>query len=300
MENTIHTTEWQIVFESPSKGACSDRSLVLHSLDIPCEIVFDEAQYQLVVPETYAEKARYELWQYQQENVKTHPESPRIEVVYQNSTPGIVGYVAVISVVALLAGEAAFDFNWFVAGRVDGVLIRTGEWWRTVTALTLHSGLRHFAGNLGFGILFGVMAGRIIGPGVTWFAVVLSSSLANFINTLLLDSTHRSIGASTAVFATLGLLAGFVWRAKLMAQDRWPYRIGPIVGGLALLAYTGSGDANTDVGAHVVGFFCGFVTGTALTLVYRFIPKPRVQIGAGFLAIATLIVAWVVALQHLG
>ena len=79
------------------------------------------------------------------------------------------------------------------------------------------------------------MAGRLVGSGVTWFSVVVASAAANFLNTSLLESTHRAIGASTAVFAALGLVSGFAWRAKLMAQDRWPLRLGPIVGGIALL-----------------------------------------------------------------
>jgi len=212
---------------------------------------------------------------------------------------GVTGYIVIISIVAVLAGEAAFNRDWIAAGRVDGALIRAGEWWRTITALTLHSGLPHFVGNLGFGAVFGIMAGRVLGPGVTWLAVVVASATANFINTILLDSTHRSIGASTAVFAALGLVAGFVWRAKLFSQDRWPLRIGPIVGGIALLAYTGTGspDSNTDTGAHLVGFVCGFVTGTLLTLVYRYVPDLRVQKIAGTAAVAIVIFAWITALR---
>ncbi len=38
-----------------------------------------------------------------------------------------------------------------------------------------------------------------------------------------------------------GLVAGFVWHGRLMAQDRWSYRYGPVVGGLALLMFTGTG-----------------------------------------------------------
>ena len=76
---------------------------------------------------------------------------------------------------------------------------------------------------------------RMLGPGVAWLAVLLAAALGNTANTLLLDSTHRSIGASTAVFATLGILAGYVWRGQLMAQDRWSTRYGPIIGGLARL-----------------------------------------------------------------
>ena len=90
---------------------------------------------------------------------------------------------------------------------------------------------------------------------------------------------------------------GFVWAAKLMAQDRWAYRLGPIVGGLALLMYTGTGDENTDIGAHLLGFVCGFGMGMLLTVVGKMPAPPRVQIAAGAAALGLIAVAWIVALQ---
>jgi len=289
---------WRIAFESTSRKDCSDRSLVLHSLGIPYELLTDGPALQLVVPAEFIEKAKYELWQYEIENRQAPAAPSRLTPVYQNATPGVLVYAAIITVVALLAGEAVLDRNWFAAGRVDGVLIRSGEWWRSVTALTLHSGLKHYAGNLGFGIAFGIMAGRVLGSGVTWLAVVISGGCANLLNTLLLDSSHRSIGASTAVFAVLGILAGFVWRGKLMKQDRWAYRIGPVVGGLALLAYTGTGDANTDVGAHLAGFACGFLSGMALTFWYHLVPQRNIQRIAGTAAVMIIAGAWFFALRN--
>lgn len=252
----------------------------------------------IVVPEPYLERARYEIWQFESENRVTRTEKPGLKPVYQESAWGVAGYIAVISIVAVLAGEAAFNRDWLAAGRVDGVLIRQGEWWRTITALTLHSGLPHFAGNVVFGAIFGVMAGRVLGPGVTWLAAVVSASLANLANTLLLDPAHRAIGASTAVFAVLGIVAGLSWRARFFRQDRWAYRLGPIVGGLALLAFTGAGSpgSNTDIGAHLAGFACGFASGSLLTLVYRFVPDPRVQKAAGAAALGLVVLAWIVAL----
>jgi membrane associated rhomboid family serine protease len=115
---------------------------------------------------------------------------------------------------------------------------------------------------------------------------------------LLLESTHRSIGASTAVFAALGIVAGFVWRGKLMAQDRWPYRVGPIVGGLALLMYTGTGDANTDIGAHLMGFLCGFAGGILLIRFRDELDNPRRQVIAAAMTIALLIGSWFIAFQR--
>ena len=286
---------WTIIFDSTNRQACNDRALVLTSLKIPYEILSDDRRYMLVVPAEVEEKAKYEIWQYDKENQPVPKARPRLVPEFQNPVPGVVIYIVIVCLVAWLAGESVFNRDWVAAGRVDGELIRQGEWWRTLTALTLHSGLRHLAGNIGFGALFGILAGRLFGSGLTWLCVVVASGFANTLNTLLLASDHKAIGASTAVFAALGLIAGFVWRAKLMAQDRWAYRLGPIVGGLALLAYTGTGGPNTDIGAHLAGFVCGFGSGTLLTLLPKIPSSRQFQLFFGTSAVAALTIAWAVA-----
>lgn len=286
----------RVVFESRNRRQCSDRALVLESVRIPYQLVDDGPTCALVVPAEYSPQAIEELRLYEQENPPLQ-RRPRNQIVYQDALPGVVAYVLVVCAVAWMAGYSVFGSNWFVAGRVDGTLIRDGEWWRTVTALTLHADVRHLLGNLVFGVFFGIFTGRLLGSGVGWLAVVLAAALGNTANTLLLDSAHRSIGASTAVFATLGILAGYVWRGRLMAQDRWSTRLGPIVGGLALLMFTGTGDENTDIGAHLMGFVCGFAAGMLLTLLGRMPAPLRVQLAAGGAALAIVATAWVAALQ---
>lgn len=286
---------WSIIFDSTNRQACNDRALVLTSLKIPYEILSDDRRYMLVVPVEVEEKAKYEIWQYDRENQPAPKPKPRLVPEFQNPVPGVVIYIVIVCLVAWLAGESAFNRDWVAAGRVDGELIRQGEWWRTLTALTLHSGLRHLAGNIGFGALFGILAGRLFGSGLTWLCVVVASGFANALNTMLLASDHKAIGASTAVFAALGLIAGYVWRAKLMAQDRWAYRLGPIVGGIALLAYTGTGGPNTDIGAHLAGFVCGFGFGMLLTLLPKIPSSRQLQLLLGTSAVAALTIAWAVA-----
>jgi len=286
----------RVVFESRNRRQCSDRALVLASVQIPYQLIDDGLSCALVVPAEHSARAVEELRLYEDDNPPVHPR-PRKRIVYQDALPGIIGYVLVVCVVAGMAGYSFFGSNWFAAGRVDGTLIRDGEWWRTITALTLHSGVRHLLGNLVFGVFFGIFAGRLLGSGVAWLAVVIAAAFGNTANTLLLDSTHRSIGASTAVFATLGLLAGYVWRGQLMAQDRWSTRFGPVIGGLALLMFTGTGDENTDIGAHLLGFVCGFSMGMLLTFIGKMPAPPRIQIAAGGAALGLVAIAWIVALQ---
>jgi len=286
----------RVVYESTNRQSCSDRALVLASVQIPYQLMDDGMSCVLVVPAEYSPRAVEELRLYDDENPPVRPK-PRKRIVYQDALPGVIGYVLVVCVVAWLAGYSFFGSNWFVAGRVDGTLIRDGEWWRTITALTLHSGVRHLLGNLVFGVFFGIFAGRLLGSGVAWLAVLVAAALGNTANTLLLDSTHRSIGASTAVFATLGILAGYVWRGQLMAQDRWSTRFGPIIGGLALLMFTGTGDENTDIGAHLLGFVCGFATGMLLTVIGKMPAPPRTQRAAGGIALGLIAISWLIALQ---
>jgi membrane associated rhomboid family serine protease len=291
---------WSIVYESRHRRRCTERSLVLDSLDIPHEVLQGEAGWAIAVPASDTEAARRELAQYARENLVASPGGPVRLPVYQDALPGIIGYFVILLVVAWAAGTSLFGRDWVAAGRVDGELLRQGELWRLVTAQTLHGSLKHLLGNLGFGALFGLFAGRLLGSGVAWLVIVLAACLANELNVLLLDNSHRSIGASTAVFAALGVVAAYVWSSNFMSQDRWPYRVGPLVGGLALLAFTGTGDANTDIGAHLMGFVFGFAAGAALAHSRLPLDQARLQRGAAVLAIALVISAWGLAFSVAG
>lgn len=288
--------DMRVVFESRNRRACSDRALVLTAVQIPHQLIDDIAGCALIVPAQFSAQAMDELRLYDEENPPRRPKTVKA-FAHQNAVPGVIAYIIVICAVAWFEATSFFGQDWIGAGRIDGVLMRAGEWWRTVTALTLHSGLRHLAGNIVFGAFFGFFAGRLLGPGIAWLAIVLAGASGNALNMLLLESSHRAIGASTAVFAALGLLAGFVWRARLMSQERWPYRLGPIVGGFALLMYTGTGDANTDVGAHLMGFLCGLAAGVLLTTFRDRLVSKRLQISAAALTFSLVVAAWLIAFR---
>lgn len=286
--------DMRVVFESRNRRACADRALVLAAAEIPHQIIDDFSGCALIVPAEFSARATSELRLYDEENPPQRPVKV-IPFPYQNAIPGIVAYVATIVMFAMLSWNSAFNEDWFVAGRIDGALVRAGEWWRSITALTMHAGLRHLVGNVVFGTFFGFLAGRLLGSGIAWLAVVVTAASGNLLNTLLLESAHRSIGASTAVFAALGITAGFVWRAQMMSQERWSYRIAPIVGGLALLMYTGTGDENTDIGAHLMGFVCGFLGGMLLTRFRHHLTDRQSQKTAAIVTAAILVLAWIAA-----
>jgi len=104
------------------------------------------------------------------------------------------------------------------------------------------------------------------------------------------------VGASTAVFAALGIMAAYSWRERLALPQRWARRWGPLVAGVALLGWTGSGGEDTDLVGHVAGFVVGTLLGAVAAV-------PRVQALTrrvpqwlcGFAALASVALAWALA-----
>ena len=92
--------DWTVVFEHRAKRPCADRALVLTSLDIPHELMQTADLCLLVVPGEFAEKARFEIWQYEEENKRDVRTPPVVQPVYQNPLPGVVAYVVIVCLVA--------------------------------------------------------------------------------------------------------------------------------------------------------------------------------------------------------
>jgi len=166
-----------------------------------------------------------------------------------------------------------------------------------LTALTLHGDLPHLLSNLAFGALFGYPAARLFGPGIAWLLILLGGGIAYGADALLHPPNHYLLGASTAVFTALGLVAAYGWRRHLRNWAPWMRRSAPLIGGIALLAFTGTGGENTDVLAHLAGF----VVGTGIGALCARLPMPLpgrngLQWAAGLTAIALLASAWGLAL----
>lgn len=217
-------------------------------------------------------------------------------------------------------GLAAFVFKtgywegdagsrWFAAGVANAQKIRAGEWWRAVTAMTLHADVMHLVGNIIASLIFMGAAGRWLGSGVAAMLIVLAGTVANLLTAWLGEREHYSVGASTATFAALGLVVGLQvvrrWRGGGSVRRRAWIAAGA---GLALLAMLGMG-ARADVFAHAFGLGVGTLLGVGAGIVDRPATNAhanrRTKIAAvlanGLLAVASfgaLAGAWAIALAH--
>ena len=292
--NTVAPAEIVEIFRSFWRSACEERGFVLHAVGIPSQVVWLGRAWALVVPAAHQAAALAHLEQYERENPpRRHPPPP--EPLHRRAWIGSATYAAVMLLVGYLAGGLAFDADWLDAGALVAGPTRAGELWRAVTALTLHLDVGHLLANLGFGTVFGLLAGQLLGPGVAWATVLAAAAAANLLNAFIQPATHSSVGASTAVFATLGLLAAYAWRRRRDQGDRWAYRWAPLIAGVILLGFTGAGGERTDVLAHLTGFAMGLLAGVAHAS-WR-IPRGAVaQVVAGVLAIAVIAGAWRLAL----
>jgi rhomboid protease GluP len=274
--------------------------LVLEAKGVPYERVESDGAWLLVVAPPLAQAAADELTRYAAERA-VRREAPAPFVPFAGSAVGAAVYAFVLILVAYCAGIELFGIDWLRLGALESKAGAAGEWWRAVTALTLHLDQEHLLGNLLFGIGIGVLAGRMFGPGFAWLGILLSGAAANMVDMLVSPAGHRAVGASTAVFAALGLLAGFGWGGRRNLRDRRFYRWAPLFGGVCLLALLGAGTEHVDVLGHLLGF----MTGTAVGWIFARAGLPRsrsaaFQLTMGAIAAALLGGAWFLALRHAG
>jgi len=288
----------EIVYRTDDYASCRERALVLKAMGIRHEIGFMGGSHILVVAATDAAAARAELDAYARERDETPHALPAI--VHRGSGwAGVWCYAATLVLVAVLEGQGWLGFDWVEAGRTDAGAIRGGEWWRAITALTLHADVSHLLGNVVVGGLFGVYVGQLLGSGLGWFSILVGGALGNLINAWIRPSSHTSIGASTAVFAALGIVAAYAWVRRKRFHGQWLKRCAPLVGGVVLLSYFGTAGARTDVGAHVAGFLAGLAIGAIHgTLGDRLVMSWKGQVAIGAATLGALAGAWFLALTR--
>jgi membrane associated rhomboid family serine protease len=160
------------------------------------------------------------------------------------------------------------------AGELDSVAVYgRGEWWRAATALFLHADIGHLVSNALAGIFAFSAVISTFGRARGWAALAVAAVAGNLaVAGVNYPGPYRSLGASTAIFAGLGLLTGRAVRA--VQRDRTPRSLrallAPLAAGLALLGLYGAGGINIDVGAHAAGFLSGLALGFAIG-----VPAPR-------------------------
>ncbi|MEO7094822.1 MAG: rhomboid family intramembrane serine protease [Polyangiales bacterium] len=287
----------------------AELQLVIKALGVQHGISSRDDGFYFLVPVKKAARVRDALIDYERENRDWPPRrAPREKLAYAGASSSRLSVVwaAVLSIVFLFSGTVAVRGPWFRAGVASSDRILHGEVWRAVTALTLHADAAHLFGNVAAGGVFLWAASRRLGAGRAAMFTLLAGTIGNLANAVahgIQHVPHSSIGASTAVFATVGLLVGSQARVNRGAGTRsMTDRMGPWVGGAAILGMLGA-SAQSDLWAHFYGLVAGVLLGLAAARTPAAAESAKgarrwVQPAYALATIGTLVASWGLAFAY--
>lgn len=261
-------------------------ALVLASDGLHPRVVSARGGFAVDVPEAEVDRAASSLAAYRNEN-------PPVEPVVHAAPPPVdlntgLFFSTLFVVFFAVTGPRDPDIVWFARGAADATQILAGETWRIVTALTLHADLGHLLGNALAGTLFiGAVCGAL-GAGFGGALVLAAGAVGNLLNALFHQDQHSSVGASTAIFGAVGILATLGVSRYRARGARGRRVLVPVAAALALVAMLGSGP-RADLSAHLFGLLAGAALGLGCA---RPVARPPGTVWQGTLLAAATIAVW--------
>ena len=286
--------------------AARERGLVVAAMDLPYWIEREDRAWVLFVEENAHGQAAAALAEFEaEEQARVHVQKPEPLVI-----PKLALALTLVAMVIFYRMQTGANPVLIERGVAVDARILHGEWWRCFTALTLHGGVEHLVSNLGLAVFAFAFAFSRFGTGAGLLGTVLGGALGNLLNAFAhAAKPHASLGSSTALFASLGLLAGGELAARLMhraTRTGWQLLV-PVGAGLAFLSlYGGAGSnrdgtpimdtGNVDLMAHLFGLVAGVVLGSVLFAAgLRRGARAWVQAVCGGAVIVVLAAAWMAA-----
>jgi len=270
--------------------------LILSASGIAYHVKRGPAGWEIWVDAASYDAALASIRQYLQENQDVSLKGDTDSEPFQKTFTGLwVSLVLLIWYLFYLTGAGKQMFIRAFGASSDAIL--HGELYRVVTALMLHADPVHLAGNMAGIAIFGTAVCGTMGTGVGWFMILLTGIFGNLLNAVCLQTGHLSIGASTAIFGAIGILAGYQFLKRFRSPGQKMKAWLPIAGGLALLGFLGSGP-HTDLTAHLFGFLSGLVLGILKTGVFKHPLTRSGQTCFMVLSIGVPALAWLAAFSH--
>jgi membrane associated rhomboid family serine protease len=276
-----------------AKEPILEASLVLASQGIKHWMEFDGKQYILTVDPDDASPARQVLAQYDDENTAFHSaEEAGVPAMELRLSPLL--HLSIPVAVFFWAGSSPWQ-SWLTRrGGADAKLILEGEWWRCLTATTLHADHSHFLGNMISGFFILNLLRRRCGPGLSMVLLTAAAGITNFAVALASPEAHFSIGFSTVVFAALGLLAG-IETLHLPRQALGGLRqLSPLIAALFLAVLVGIGE-RSDIKAHFFGFGFGAAFSPLAGWLGKKMGAPPWQVAGILVVYAVYLGVWLIA-----
>ncbi len=147
--------------------------------------------------------------------------------------------VSCLGLLHLQSGTWQQQSQWFSAGAGDSsAILADGQYYRLITALTLHADGLHLLGNCLLGGFLLHYYFQILGNGIGLAGLLITATLANLLNVMAHGPGHHFVGFSTAVFSVIGILSSLNFRRHSSLGRT--HLLMPLMAGTAMLAMVGS------------------------------------------------------------
>ena len=199
--------------------------------------------------------------------------------------------VAVFLLQVALGGSGDLRVLVRMGAMVPG-LVAEGEYWRLVTAMFLHVGIRHIAFNSLALLIFGSLVEESLGRGRLVAVYLVTGFCANAVSFAFGDPVRVAAGASGAVFGLLGAWLVYNLRRRSLGLARANVQVGLLLVGLNLAF--GFAFPGIDNLAHLGGLGAGLLAGLVAEGVWgRAMRTPSTVVGfAIILMIGVALAAW--------
>ncbi len=262
---TSPESEMTAVLETTDQKIKESCSLVLAATGIDHNTKTLDDKFIITVNHHDAQRAKYHLDCYTEENLNWPPPSVNIRETESSAQPPTLLIIGALALFYGVTGPWSTHSEWFRLGAGDATaILESGQYYRLVTALTLHADITHLMGNCFLGGFVLHFLFRSTGTGLGVFATLVAATLGNYINVAAHGGDHHFVGFSTAVFSCIGILAMLSY--SINRRFSGYHFLMPFMAGAAMLAMTGSSGERTDLGAHFFGLLCGFGIGGLLIL----------------------------------
>lgn len=284
----------KVLVRSSRKEEVLELSLVLASQGIKHWMEFDGREFVLTLEDASLPVAEGLLEVYRSENESFRDEAAPSGKLDLYLSPLVQLAIPVIAYfwVGLKPWSAWLKGR----GLADSGLILEGEWWRCLTATTLHADHEHFLGNVLSGFFILNLLNHRLGMGTIAALSTAGAFAANWLVAFVEGPGHRSLGYSSVVFCALGLL-GAVETVYLRRRKEWSLRrMSPLIAAFFIAVMVGLGE-NSDVKAHFYGFGLGAALGFASRWLPRSLARAPFQAALILLTYGAYILAWSIAMK---
>jgi rhomboid protease GluP len=203
-----------------------------------------------------------EVWQ----GLACTPDAALLRAIESRRVPWLSLAVGLALVLMWIPSHAPDGSAWLVArfGVLAPAILEQGEAWRLLTAVLVHVGFVHIAGNLAFLLWSGPWLERAWGRGDLALLLVVSALAASATSALAWPD-RASVGASGMACGVLGAAAVFGWRHAAAVPHKLRIHFGTCAFLLLALAL-GSGlrTPEVELWGHLAGACTGALAGLLL------------------------------------